>query len=325
MVMGAKRARRAKNLNAGSFRPEIDSFALYLRAERKSEKTVRTYTEAARWFAAEHLLTETDLTDWAEVTGQDVQRWIVRLLTPSDDGGFGYSDAYANNQYRALQQFFKWWSEDEELPDPMAKLHPPKVDDKIVPVFTDEELSKLERACEGRTFVQRRDRAIISLFRATGIRLSELAGIGYDPDDPGHSDIDLQRREVLVHGKGGKSRIVRFGHATAQAIDRYIRVRAKHAQAHRHALWLGINNRPPMTPNGIYQMIARRGEQCGVAVNPHKFRHHFTHTWLDKGGAEGDLMELNGWTSPQMLRRYGASARSARARRTYDRIMEDDQ
>ena len=39
-------------------------------------------------------------------------------------------------------------------------------------------------------------------------------------------------------------------------------------------------------------------------------------------GAEGDLMELNGWTSPQMLRRYGASARSTRARRTYDRIME---
>ena len=40
-------------------------------------------------------------------------------------------------------------------------------------------------------------------------------------------------------------------------------------------------------------------------------------------GAEGDLMELNGWSSPQMLRRYGASARSARARRTYDRIMTD--
>jgi hypothetical protein len=51
--------------------------------------------------------------------------------------------------------------------------------------------------------------------------------------------------------------------------------------------------------------------------------HDFSHTWLDRGGPEGDLMELNGWTSPQMLRRYGASARSARARRTYDRIMTD--
>ena len=52
-------------------------------------------------------------------------------------------------------------------------------------------------------------------------------------------------------------------------------------------------------------------------------RHNFSHTWLDRGGPEGDLMELNGWSSPQMLRRYGASARSARARRTYDRIMDE--
>jgi integrase len=70
-------------------------------------------------------------------------------------------------------------------------------------------------------------------------------------------------------------------------------------------------------------MIARRGQQCGVDAYPHRFRHHFSHAWLDRGGPEGDLMELNGWTSPQMLRRYGASARSARARRTYDRIMTD--
>jgi len=70
-------------------------------------------------------------------------------------------------------------------------------------------------------------------------------------------------------------------------------------------------------------MIARRGRQCGVEVFPHRFPHHFSYTWLDRGGVEGDLMELNGWTSPQMLRRHGASARSARARRTYDRIMHD--
>jgi integrase len=58
-----------------------------------------------------------------------------------------------------------------------------------------------------------------------------------------------------------------------------------------------------------------------VAVHPHRFRHHFSHTWLDRDGAGGDLMELNGWSSPQMLDRY---ARSSRAHRTYDRIMEDN-
>src|SRR5450756_236556 len=79
--------------------------------------------------------------------------------------------------------------------------------------------------------------------------------------------------------------------------------------------------RGPLTPNGIYQAVARTGERAGVGVYPHRFRHHFSHAWLDRGGAEGDLMELNGWVSPQMLTRYGASARGARARRSYDRVM----
>jgi len=79
----------------------------------------------------------------------------------------------------------------------------------------------------------------------------------------------------------------------------------------------------PLTAGGIYRVIARRGRQAGAAVYPHRFRHHFSHNWLDRGGTQGDLMELNGWSSPQMLRRYGARARSARAHRTYDRIVQD--
>ena len=69
----------------------------------------------------------------------------------------------------------------------------------------------------------------------------------------------------------------------------------------------GYGNREPLTAAGICQMTARRGRQCGVDAFPHRFRHHFSHTWLDRGGPEGDLMELNGWTSPEMLRRYGAA------------------
>jgi len=69
----------------------------------------------------------------------------------------------------------------------------------------------------------------------------------------------------------------------------------------------------PLTAGGIYQVITRRGRQAGVAVYPHRFRPHFSQTWLDRGGIEGDLMKPNGWSSPQMLRRYGARARSGRS------------
>jgi len=68
-----------------------------------------------------------------------------------------------------------------------------------------------------------------------------------------------------------------------------------------------------VSAEGIYEMVKRRGKQVGVDVYPHRFRHYFSRTWLDRGGPEGDLMELNGWVFPQMLTRYGASARAARA------------
>src|SRR5262249_48704435 len=159
---------------------------------------------------------------------------------------------------------------------------------------TSVELSKLERACQGRSFAQRRDAAIVAVFRATGIRLSELAGIRYDASDTERSDLDLWQREITVRGKDGKARIVKISYQTARPLDRYLRARARHAQAWRPQLGPGVNNREPMTANGIYQMIVRRGQQCGVDAWPHRFRHHFSHIWLDRGGPEGDLMELNG-------------------------------
>jgi site-specific recombinase XerD len=135
--------------------------------------------------------------------------------------------------------------------------------------------------------------------------------------------VDLRHREITVQGRGRKTRVVKISFDAARSLDRYLRVRARHAQASRPRLWLAVSNRGPMTASGIRQVIVRRGRQCRIDVFPHRFRYHFSHTWLDRGGAEGDLMELHGWTSPQMLRRYGASARSARARSGYDRVMED--
>ena len=66
-----------KQLDAGGFQPEISSFRLYLAAEGKAAKTVRTYTEAVAWFAAAHLRREAGRTCWEEAGKQDVQEWMV--------------------------------------------------------------------------------------------------------------------------------------------------------------------------------------------------------------------------------------------------------
>ncbi len=162
-----------KQLDAGIFQAEISSFRLRLAAEGKAAKTIRTYTEAVQWFAA-YLLEQASRDSWEQVDGRDIQRWMTRLLDR-------YSSAYASNQYRALQQFFKWLAAEDELPDPMAGLQPPRVTEKLIPVFTREELTRLDQACAGRTFAQRRDTAIIAVLRATGIRLAELAGVRTTP------------------------------------------------------------------------------------------------------------------------------------------------
>jgi site-specific recombinase XerC len=78
----------------------------------------------------------------------------------------------------------------------MARLKPPPVPDKPVPVL--DELRQPERACADRSFQDRRDAAVITVFRGTGMRLSELAGIRYDPGDPRRSDLDLWHREITV-------------------------------------------------------------------------------------------------------------------------------
>jgi site-specific recombinase XerD len=213
--------------DAGPLGADIGSFRLHLAAEGKAAWTVQGYTGAVRWFAAGYLLGQAGKTSWDQVSGHDVQRWMVQLLDR-------YSDAYTAIQFRALRQFFKWLAAEDQIPDPMNRLRAPRVAVREVPVFTSVELSALEKACRGSTFAARRDAAIIAVFSATGIRLSELAGIRYHPDDPARTDFDLHAREIRIAGKGGKPRTVRIGHQAARSLDRYMRARARRPRPPRY-------------------------------------------------------------------------------------------
>jgi site-specific recombinase XerC len=189
------RSRQPKPLDAGIFQPEISSFRLHLAAEGKAGQTVRTYTEAVQWFAAAHLIQQRGRTCREEVGKQEVQERVAWLLGR-------YSAAYASNQYRALQQFFKRHAIEEEIQDSMAGLKPPRVPDNLVPVFASDELARLKQACAGRGFGECRGAAVIAVLEASGVRLSELAGLRYDSDDPQRSDLELWRREITVRGIG---------------------------------------------------------------------------------------------------------------------------
>lgn len=294
----------------GPLRAYITSFALAMRVGGRSDRTIEMYVDAATWFAG-WLRADTQVRRWDKVTRDELRRFFLHM------DALAYERSYRNNIGRCLQAFFKWLAEEEQLPNPFSTFTappPPKIGEKMVPVLSLQDMSRLIKDAEtGRDFTSRRDAALLRLFACTGCRLSEITHLTLDA-------LDVASRTATVTGKGRKTRTVKFDHKCALALDRYLRKRAEHPAADLAALWIGARRRVPMTPSGVRQVIERRGERLGLDIHPHLFRHTFSHNWLDAGGAEGDLMELNGWDSPQMLRHYGASARSARARRAYDRI-----
>ena len=81
MIAPQSRFWQPKEVDAGCLQPEISSFRLYLAAEGKAARTVRTYTEAVQWFAAAHLLRETGHADWREVRRHNVHAWTRSLVS----------------------------------------------------------------------------------------------------------------------------------------------------------------------------------------------------------------------------------------------------
>lgn len=125
-------------------------------------------------------------------------------------------------EYRSLRVFFNYAVDEDEIQtSPMAKMHPPKPGEPVIPVIDDAALKKLLKVTDGATFEARRDKAVIAILLDCGLRRAEIAGLHVN-------DVDFPGSIIRVrHGKGDRERHVSFGSETAVVLHRYLRIRSR--------------------------------------------------------------------------------------------------
>ena len=278
----------------------LASWRRHLTAQRMSPATLSTYSASVRRLSA--FLAERRMpTSPPAITREHVEAFVSDLLEH-------WKPATAHNRYRALRSFFGWLVDEGELREsPMARMKPPRLPEAPPAVLTAEQIRRLFAVCEAdRTFTGRRDEAILRVFADSGIRRGELLGLALD-------DVDLERGELTVTGKGSRTRKVALGDQATVAVDRYLRARMKHAAAKRPELWL--SRKGALRASGLAELVRDRGQQAGVAgrLHPHLLRHAWAHHSLASGMQESDVMAIAGWRTREMLTRYAASTRQERA------------
>jgi integrase/recombinase XerD len=209
----------------------------------------------------------------------DVADFLAELAT--GEGRPACSASTIHRKAACLRSFYKHLRRDELIgDDPTAALTAPRRAKKLPQVLNYAEVQMLLAAPRGSEPTTLRDRALLEVMYACGLRASETIGLEL-------ADIDMREGFLRARGKGSKERLVPLGRQAITAISAYLRARPK-LIGERHEPKLFVNFRGgPLTRQGLYKIVQRHAREAGLGgrMSPHTLRHSFA-THLLAGGCD---------------------------------------
>ncbi len=253
----------------------LGKYIRHLEVERGvSPLTVRNYTSDIRAFL--DYLAEEGIDDLNGVDRSIIRRYLGRLQ------GNGFSRGSISRKLSALRSFYRYLVRHGlASTEPLANLSAPKLERRLPSFLTREEASRLVETPNASTPQAVRDRAILELLYAAGLRVSELVHL-----DTG--DVDVSSRQLRIWGKGSRERLGLIGRPAAQAVREYLdqgRVKLTGKKTTR-ALFLNRDG-GRLSERSIQRIIRRYARGAGMEgnVHPHMMRHTYATHLLD-GGAD---------------------------------------
>ena len=286
----------------------LDQFLTYLRVGRNaSPYTIKNYGNDIGQFL-----------DYCRAQGvsslAQVDRSLLRSYLAELDAA-GYVKASIARRVSELRSFGDFLMREQVLErNPFRMISAPRIPKRLPQYLTVAEVEALLAAPATSTPLGLRDRAIIEVLYAAGLRVSELVGIDA-------ADVDLAQAQVRVMGKGGKERIGLLGRAAVRAVQAYLEAGRPTLLERRptNALWL--NHRGGrLTVRGVALVLRKAGMQAGIRtpVSPHVLRHTFATHLLDGGADLRVVQELLGHANLATTQIYTHVSQS-RAREVYAR------
>lgn len=272
----------------------VDEFLKYLECEKlRSPRTVESYGTSLRSFESYFKSLDGQLT-WQTVDEDVIRDWMESLM----DGGMTASSV--GTRFAALRSFFRFaLSRGLVERDPAFNVEGPKKTKPLPHFLKESEMDSLLDDCTwGDTYKDVRDKAIITTFYETGIRVSELTGL----DD---CMVDLVNCQLKVTGKGNKQRVVPFGKELAETLKRYVDVRDAQKSRLSDAFFLSDKGKR-MERHQVRILVMNRLQAVSTQkkLSPHVLRHTFATAMLNNGASIESVRRLLGHASASTTEIY---------------------